>query len=124
MILATTIESRVKSALDDDNNDNGRYSWEHGIRAAVNNGIDYVVAVFNATYGITKLSEESLRDLAIVESVPVDNSAFLLSALSHEVWSILSIYPFCFEYSIYPLCNRVLQWITIFSHADFYVLLF
>ncbi len=91
MISATTVESRIKSALDDDGT--GRYSWEHGIREAVNNSIDYVILVFNAALGMDKLSEESLREISVVESITVSDSTLVLSDLANDVWSILAIYP-------------------------------
>lgn len=63
-VKASTLFSRVRSFLDDDNS--ARYTEADDLVPAINSAIDYLVAVFSAAFEQSKVQPEVLSELAEV----------------------------------------------------------
>ena len=103
MIQVQDINDKMLSSLDAEGSD--RYLFDQDIKPAVNQSIDWLMAVFARAFETTKLSAENLRELLKVRiwqansfsRVEIDEAE-----LGHEVWSLVLIAP---EPEVYPVTS-------------------
>lgn len=99
-IPASTVFSRVRSALDDDNSE--RYTETDDLVPAINSAIDYIKTVFTAAFEMKKLHPFVLSELTSVwifdpdvvgDTANIDLDSYGSHDFNDEVWSIVGVDP-------------------------------
>lgn len=92
MILASKIETAIRSALDAEGSD--YYKEVEDILPAINYSVHFVVSVINAALGQKKIGEEIFRDLsqARVFRTSID-SRISFDDFPDEVWTVTGVFP-------------------------------
>lgn len=94
-IQVQNIINEVKNiGLDADGSD--YYDFDRDIKDSVNIAVKWLIAVINRAYGENKLGEEIFQEITYGRIFQTDKYSrifFDSSALGHDVWTILGVYP-------------------------------
>lgn len=99
-IVTQDIIDSIRQALDAEENSTapnlGYYNDDKDIIPAINNGIKWFVNILDSFLEEKKFSSEILRELTytrIFQTNLYSRVGFLSSALGHEVWTTMAVYP-------------------------------
>jgi len=96
MILASSIVSRIESALDAEGF--SQYEFDEDFKPAINYAQDWITQLYSRVLGEKKFSEENLRELSYVrvwKTSIYGRIDFDAPDMGGELWSILAVYPEC-----------------------------